>query len=204
MADLAGIPLFKGEAMLLGWGDSSSQGMTVRFQLHVEGAEPVNPFRGLGTGKHGQRFQVVAVPITDEGEPVASVGGADCTNDHTAINPPEARTPGEGEGVGSAPKEPAQQYKGVPSDRTKRHWDELSLQEQMGIRCNDPRFQAWCLDPVPSLARAAREDAAVYIRIYCGVKSRSEIQPGTEAANLWAALEADFLAATGQMAEERR
>ena len=86
--------------------------------------------------------------------------------------------------------------KGEPSERAKRKWHELSLPEQIGIRCNDPRFHQFLgghMEP---------DTAADIVRSRCGVASRRDIQPGTEAANRWQVLETDYLKATGQIAEE--
>lgn len=84
-------------------------------------------------------------------------------------------------------------FHGVPSEPERKRWHELSLPQQIGIRCNDPRFIAW-------LGNSSADGAAKSVRVQCAVTSRAEIQPGTEAARLWAQLESDFLQATGQIA----
>jgi hypothetical protein len=78
---------------------------------------------------------------------------------------------------------------------------ERTLPEKVGMRCNDPTFREW-------LYRwsgiGGNMDVAGFVRCECGVKSRTEILPGTEAAERWLALETRFLEDTGQMAERRR
>lgn len=71
--NLHGTPTFQGEAMLLGWAENNRDGMTVRFALDATD-ESGHPFKGLGTGKHGQRFMVVCVPVDEENSPAPSQG----------------------------------------------------------------------------------------------------------------------------------
>ncbi len=62
---LNGEPTFQGEMLLLGWSENNRDGMTVRLALDAID-EDGHPFKGLGTGKHGQRFAAVIIPVTDE------------------------------------------------------------------------------------------------------------------------------------------
>lgn len=190
------VPAISFEVRKIAWRQSK-EGLVVSFVIHPDDVNADFAVAALGT-----RYMVALAKIGDDEqpEPIRQQMVSAPANDRPPSNPSEARTPGEGEGVGSAPKEPAQQYKGVPSDRTKRHWSELSLPEQIGIRCQEKRFREWMYARFEDQAT----DIADAVRQHCNVKSRAEIQPGTEAATLWFALEADFLAATGQMAEERR
>jgi hypothetical protein len=71
---------------------------------------------------------------------------------------------------------------------TKRFAD-LPLPQQIGMRCNEPEFWRF-LDP----NCASSDTAADIVRAHCGVESRSEIKPGTEAARLWSELDAGFYA----------
>jgi len=187
MTALDGIPLFKGEAMLLSWGDTSSRGKTVTFALHPDECGAVHPFRDLGTGKHGQRFQLVAVPITDDGEP---------------LSPEASSTEPASDGVAAdASGAPPQKQPGAASGGAKRV---KTLPEIVGMRCNDPAFQEWAKNMAGRVGVFDAEDAAVFVRRQCRVDSRKEILPGTPAAAMWLALETDYLADTGQIAERRR
>ncbi len=178
MTTLDGIPLFKGEAMLLSWGDTSSRGKTVTFALHEDDCGASHPFRDLGTGKHGQRFQIVAVPITDEGEPV-SPGSGSAGHGVPAVDQAPRSTPEPG---------------GAKRERT--------LPEKVGMRCCDKRFQEWLYSK--GRVTGNEHDAAQWVRHECGVKSRKEILPGTEAGDRWWKLETQYLVETNQIAEERR
>ncbi len=181
MTTLDGIPLFKGEAMLLSWGDTSSRGKTVTFALHEDDCGTSHPFRDLGTGKHGQRFQIVAVPITDEGEPVS---------------PGSSGRDAPGSGAQSATPTPLKA--GGDPGESKR---ERTLPELVGWRCNSTDFQNWLLW---NEQQFNGEDTADVVRRICGVKSRKQVLPGTEAATKWLALETRFLEDTGRLAERRR
>ena len=86
---------------------------------------------------------------------------------------------------------------------------ERTLPEKVGMRCNDENFNRWVgrlVEPeyAEKLGPLKEEWLADWVRSQCGVKSRTEILPGTEAATKWLALETQYLLDTGQMAEERR
>jgi len=68
------------------------------------------------------------------------------------------------------------------------------LTQQAAIACKQPKFQTWvkqCLDPNHE---GGLERTEALIREYCGVKSRSEILPGTEAAQRWDRLYSRYVA----------
>jgi len=68
------------------------------------------------------------------------------------------------------------------------------LIQQVAMACKQPKFQTWvkeCLDPNHEGGLVRTE---VLIREYCGVKSRSEILPGTEAARRWDRLYSRYVA----------
>jgi hypothetical protein len=66
---LHGTPTYQGEVLLLGWSENNRDGMTVRLALDASDEGAVHPFRALGTGKHGQRFMAVLVPLGDDEAP---------------------------------------------------------------------------------------------------------------------------------------
>lgn len=107
------LPLFKGEAMLLSWSDTSTRGKTVTFALHPDECPEVHPFRGLGTGKTGQRFALVAVPIDDEDRPAVAA---------TPLPAPVV-----------VPLDTPE----------RRRFASLPLPQQIGMKCADRAFQAW-------------------------------------------------------------
>ena len=57
---------YSGEAMLVRWGDSSTQGRTVTFEIE-DGGE--HPFKGLPVGKNGQRYMIACTKIGDDEQP---------------------------------------------------------------------------------------------------------------------------------------
>lgn len=69
-----------------------------------------------------------------------------------------------------------------PIQKHKRAFCDLPMPAQAGIRSEDLDFQIW-ISKLP--AGREGENAADAIRIYCGVGSRSEILPGTQAGNRW-------------------
>ncbi|HYF53169.1 MAG TPA: hypothetical protein VEA41_02810, partial [Salinarimonas sp.] len=172
-ADIVGVPLFDGEAMLLRWLDSSSAGKTVTFQLDIDSAPGVHPFRGLGTGKYGQKFRLVAVPITDSGQPQSSPGspmGAGSGSPASAAPPPPPKPQGD-------------------SGEAKR---ERTLAEKVAWRCKDERFQTWVSHQTGGFeigGGSAEEQTVSYVREFCGVTTRAQILPGTDPGRKWGILE---------------
>lgn len=67
------IVAFQGEVMLLSWGDTSTRGRTVTFQLPEGEGDVDHPFRhfSIKSGKTaGRRFMAVLVEIGDDEKPV--------------------------------------------------------------------------------------------------------------------------------------
>ena len=56
------------------------------------------------------------------------------------------------------------------------------LAQRAGILCADPVFRRFLDESVPDGDPFTEESAATYLRVICSVKSRSEIKPGTYAA----------------------
>lgn len=69
MTSIENATVYADEALLLRWGDSSTNGRTVTFQLHE--ATEGNPFRGLPSGKNGQRVMIAVTLIGDDEQPAA-------------------------------------------------------------------------------------------------------------------------------------
>lgn len=67
------------------------------------------------------------------------------------------------------------------------------LAQRAGILCNDPIFRRYLTEKF-DLTKCNDEDAAVVVRDFCGVESRSEIVPNTEAGNRWNLLESAYVA----------
>ena len=73
-----------------------------------------------------------------------------------------------------------------PLTKERRKFDELPLPQQVALKCQDADFQNFISSTYMS------DDAAVIVRDICGVQSRSEIVPHTDAAMAWRELMADF------------
>jgi hypothetical protein len=75
--------------------------------------------------------------------------------------------------------------------RERQPWAQLAPSQQAAIRCGDPLFRAFLEWKYKRLMRG-EDDAAVFVRGYCRVKSRKEIIEGDKAADYWKVLEGCF------------
>lgn len=73
----------------------------------------------------------------------------------------------------------------------KRPWRELSAPQQAGIRCDDPKFWQFLREEGEGDITNAGE-AANYVRLACGVKSRAQIPTTRGAAILWRDIDVRF------------
>lgn len=69
MTNIEKATIYADEALLLRWGDSSTNGRTVTLQLHE--ASEQHPFRGLPSGKNGQRVMIAVTLIGDDEQPAS-------------------------------------------------------------------------------------------------------------------------------------
>ncbi len=76
------------------------------------------------------------------------------------------------------------------------------------MRCNEWAFQDWAARHADfddwAVGPNAAAQVAAWVRHRCGVTSRKQILPGTEAGHRWWRLEIQYLVETNQIAEERR
>lgn len=91
-----------------------------------------------------------------------------------------------------------------PKKPGKRHWDEIPLAEQAGVRCCDPAFKEWLFfrDEMGGTPWADY-DVKEHLRKICGIQSRRQIRLGTEAGKIWKALDEEFRKVHGLIAEKR-
>lgn len=78
-----------------------------------------------------------------------------------------------------------------PTEKPKR---QMSHAQMAGILCNDKLFQAFVdsrFEDAP-FQGAFNGDYADYVRLVCGVESRSELNTNAEAAKRWLDLKAEF------------
>lgn len=168
-----GHPLYKGEAMLLNWSDSASRGMTVTFALNPADEGTVHPFRHMGTGKHGQRFAIVAVPITDDERPAKDVH----TMDAPAEPKPKVRTPFD--------QLPRSQQAAMLCQEDRAFWRYLGQRHDGADTVSDSY------------------GAAIIVRNLCEAQSRSLFDTDPEAGKRWDALHAEFKRWAGREQEVR-
>lgn len=69
-----------------------------------------------------------------------------------------------------------------------------TLAQRVAIKCQDADFRRFLAIGWDGVAVLDVASAAADVRDICGVSSRSEIVPGSEAARKWEALEADYIA----------
>jgi len=84
-------------------------------------------------------------------------------------------------------------------------FDDMPPAQQAGILCNDPRFQRFAATrsgfPKQQFSQGA---AAEFLRLNCGVTSRSHLNTKPAAAERLAALRTEFDAWTGKQAAPTR
>lgn len=176
----------------------TQDGVVVSFVVHPNDLNAAFAVAPLGT-----RYVLALAEIGDDEQPNPPGG----TTDQAASPAESAVTP--------TPLKTADVLPGGAKER--RPFHTLPLPQQVALRCADEGFQSWAFvyaqDQKWSIGNGPNSDcygtdrdevAASVIRKACGVISRGEIKPGTEAAKKWLALETQYLADTGQMAEERR
>lgn len=76
----------------------------------------------------------------------------------------------------------------------RREWSSLSPATQAGIRCAEPRFQAFLRDKGFMASCATADDAATYVRFICGVDSRAKIGKDRDSLVKWKELEGEYQA----------
>lgn len=80
-----------------------------------------------------------------------------------------------------------------PPDRAKRDWRDLQPQQQAGIRCEEPSFEAFLKEERADDWHEAQE-AAECVRLICGVSSRSELGNNQKARTIWHQLDEQYQA----------
>lgn len=85
------------------------------------------------------------------------------------------------------------EVKAEPAPKAKKSWREQPPAQQAGIRCDEPIFIAFLKETYPEEWREF-EDAAEFVRFYCGVKSRSELNTIHKSQDIWHQLDSQFQA----------
>lgn len=172
---------FEVEVVLLDWGASARTGHWIKLALPVPLTDG-HPFALFERGaEHGQRFHMTFTAIGNDEKPMVNPDGGSTGNVSSQSNPPPAQARGAAE---PAPPRP---------------WESLSPSQQAGIKCGDADFARWIerLNGAPSFRYDGQscdgptmnwyvpDWPAAYVRWYCGVQSRSELDTNPEAAARW-------------------
>ena len=81
------------------------------------------------------------------------------------------------------------------ASRPSKSWGELEPSQQAGLLCNDPQFQAFLAADISVDRHVINEEAARNeVLLRCKIGSRSQIKPGSAAAQLWRTLVSDYRA----------
>ena len=93
------------------------------------------------------------------------------------------------------------EHKEVPKEPPKK-WQEMKPSQQAGIRCHDTQFQRWIAKKIKAES-VSETEVAEFVRNYCMVSSRSDLDSNAEARNIWNQLDWEFQMQTGRTAEPR-
>ena len=183
-------PIYRGEGILLRWGESSANGRTVTFQIG-DGPDDAerHPFYGLKTGKeYGQRFALVAVPLAE--------------NENDSAVEPSSALPLSADTVG--PEEVGSAATAHPATARPALTEGEKLVQMSGILCGDERFQNWLAIEFgmnPGFWDELR--TTQWLRAECGIASRRALATNEPAQQKFRGLVARYKLETGQMAEPR-
>jgi hypothetical protein len=79
------------------------------------------------------------------------------------------------------------------AEKPKKDWNSLSPAQQAGIRCADSQFIFFLAERLAAVEVETPDQAAAWVRNWCGVKSRSEIVAGSQAAKCWKQIDDQFV-----------
>jgi hypothetical protein len=98
--------------------------------------------------------------------------------------------------------QPAESAPTAPAQKPRRRMSELSRAQQAGILCHDERFMAFLEEvyDVPINAGAGRyEEAAIFVRAFCEIAGRKELNTDDEAWERFEGIRTEFDAYTGKI-----
>jgi hypothetical protein len=82
-----------------------------------------------------------------------------------------------------------------PEPKEKRKWEDLKLSMQASIRCNEPAFWKFIESDMRGAGRIRNaEDAGAFVRRFCQIDSRSNLNTNPNAALDWQGIEAQYQA----------
>jgi len=170
---------FEVEVVLLDWGASARTGHWIKLALPVPLTDG-HPFALFERGaEHGQRFHMTFTAIGNDEKPMVNPDGGSTGNVSSQSNPPPAQARGAAE----------------PATPRKRGRLEIEAYEM----CRSAEFSEWCRFSSPRkrwnnehviASRMPNKEwietfPASYVKWYCGVNHRHEIDTDPEAAARW-------------------
>jgi len=170
----------------------------------------------VATASLGSRWMVALVQISDDEQPQGQDNSGSAPSPSladAADSPAAASEVGSAPGLASGWSPPQAPARGAaePATKPKKHWDELKPSQQAGMACRDASFREWTQDVMASpehrwdgaeycdsfMSEEGTKDwPACYVRWYCGVTSRSDLDTNPEAAKRWRELHSMFTADT--------
>lgn len=159
----------------------------------------------LFTAPMGQRMAIAELTIIAEQPQGANSGPVATSPTGAADQPPAATDGGSTAPHTSASTTPQAQARGAaePATKPKRHWDTIPPSQQAGVVCKQANFAEWCEQNAPehNWKRQNVGDSDVaspryYVRWYCGVTSRADLDTNPDAAARWRELYGRFEADT--------
>jgi len=134
----------------------------------------------------GSKWRAVFIPLDDDGNPTISAKEVKPTEPVSvsksglSVTPPASADP--------SPKTAPVRAPIAPDKR---------MTQRAAILCKDPVFQTWLRETNTSwriMMGTDEEKAALLVQVFCNVKSRREIVPGSAAAELWDQMVSKFYA----------
>lgn len=78
------------------------------------------------------------------------------------------------------------------AEKPRQRWESLPLSQQAAIRCGEESFWRFLAETHSLSVIGTSDEAADYVRIACGVKSRAEIGKTEASAKAWRDLDGEF------------
>ena len=148
--------IYSGEALCKRWGDSSTGGRTVTFQLEADGD---HPFRGYD----GERFAIVVVPIGNDDRPMKK---ADPVAQRIEPGVSTAKVAGSNPAGATKPKQ---------------RWNELRPSARAALLTKDAEFQ----DYITRFGYQATEaDADKFVKTKSNIESKRDLDADVNFPNL--------------------
>jgi len=149
-------PIYRGEAWLKSWRDSSSGGRTITLQIDEDGT---HPFKGY----EGERFAIVIMPIGNDEKPME-----------------KAPTPQSAGGVARAAALSPERRTEIASTAAKKRWGDLRPSARAALLVKDDAFLEFAQQH-RSYDVNQCTNADDWLKKMCRVHSKREFDTNTDA-----------------------